>query len=266
MDRARIGDELVPDAGAVHLFPEGRDLIGVDVRVRRAVEHQHPRADGLGVRRVGGVQGAVEADDAGERGARARQFEDRPAAEAVSDRRHAGVVDSRLGLERGEPGRGAGAQERPVRAELAGRLVRLLRIGRADALAVDVRHEGHVAQPGELPGAPELVVRRPHPLVHDEHAGAPGRRRVVVDDLAFQRRSALGVFHGPGHDRRPRARHGEQRHGHGHPRYSHGPLLHFTKTGYLDAGDRAMTSVRLDRNRSYTLPRCQRAVILPAKA
>ncbi|MCY1439984.1 hypothetical protein D9M71_562380 [compost metagenome] len=163
------------------------------------MQHQDRRADIAGIRRIGGVQVAVEGHETFQRRPGASQFEDAATAEAEADGAQAGQVQRHLltlRLERLQPGLGALAHQRPVGTHGSRRGLGLFRIGRADFLAVHVGDEDHIALTGNLLRLLGGGRRDTEPVRHHQQAGTRVLHRIVIDQGAFEGLAVDLVGHG----------------------------------------------------------------------
>lgn len=222
-----VDDELVVGAGGGHFFSEGGDVGDGDVRVEGAVADEDPGTDkrrgrlrhgsesgGRGVRSVGselsgfgagvsgcmslgdglrGLEAAVNADDGGEMGAAAGEFEDGHAAEAVADGGEAGWVDERVGAEDVEGGVGALAKFGGLCTELEDERHDAGATGGGDFCAEHVASKGEIALFGEAAGAGFGVIVEAGAAVNDEDTGTDGAGRIVEEKPAGKLGVAIAV-------------------------------------------------------------------------
>jgi hypothetical protein len=88
------------------------------------------------------------------------------------------------------------AEQRKVVATGAGAHGAFLRIHRTDALAINVRGEGRIAERGELLRALLSIILETGPVMHDKDAWPGTGNAVVPREKAFQ--SLIAVFVGNG--------------------------------------------------------------------
>lgn len=169
MDGTAVFDELPVGVGVGHFFLKGGDFGGRNVGIVGAVECENFATDCFGRERC--IEAAVEADDAGNVGAAAGEFEDGGAAETVADGGNAFGVDVGVLFEGVERGGDAGAEEGTVGFVFTGLGAGFLGVLWSDPLAVDVNGEGDVAEFGEFVGFGFGKFSGPHPVVDDEDAG-----------------------------------------------------------------------------------------------
>src|SRR5262245_16410972 len=82
---AAVDNQLPVGAGVSHLVRESSYLRSRNMWIQRAVADENPGLDGAGLRGANGFETAMDADDARQVNAAARQLQDGHSAEAIAD-------------------------------------------------------------------------------------------------------------------------------------------------------------------------------------
>ena len=166
-------------------------------RVGRAVRDQELGFDRALVRRLRGLQIAVDRDRRGDIGAVARQLQNIAAAETEADR-GAPCVDQTASTgfrdHRVIGGADAFALLGRVLAQRIGELRRLAEIGRPRALPVHIGDEHDIPVAGHELGALDRLIGQPHPVRCHQHRRTPAGNVFVINQRPLGGQRAHGIF------------------------------------------------------------------------